>query len=48
MLDSLPRELPPQMTQAKLVAIKNLVGTKLFKDDGELSDICYDNISKLG
>lgn len=33
MLDSLHKELPPLMTQAKLVAIKNLVTSKLFEDD---------------
>ncbi|XP_015607824.1 dedicator of cytokinesis protein 3 isoform X2 [Cephus cinctus] len=33
MLDSVPREPPPQLMQAKLVAIKNLVTSKLFQDD---------------
>jgi dedicator of cytokinesis protein 3 len=36
MLESLPRELPPQLTQAKLTAIRNMVTSKLFTDDGEL------------
>jgi dedicator of cytokinesis protein 3 len=40
MLESLPRELPPQLTQAKLTAIRNMVTSKLFTDDGEL-DQCY-------
>lgn len=36
MLESLPtRDLPPQLTQAKLVAIRNMVAGKLFKDDDE-------------
>ncbi|KAF2896229.1 hypothetical protein ILUMI_09945 [Ignelater luminosus] len=33
LLDSLPRELPAQLVQAKLIAIKNLVTSKLFQDD---------------
>ncbi|KDR16623.1 Dedicator of cytokinesis protein 3, partial [Zootermopsis nevadensis] len=33
MLESLPRELLPQLTQAKLTAIRNLVTSKLFTDD---------------
>lgn len=33
MLDSLPREPPPQLMQAKLIAIKNLVTSQLFQDD---------------
>ncbi|XP_033610429.1 dedicator of cytokinesis protein 3 isoform X2 [Cryptotermes secundus] len=33
MLESLPRELPPQLTQAKLTAIRNMVTSKLFTDD---------------
>lgn len=36
LLDSLPRELPAQLVQAKLIAIKNLVTSKLFQDDGML------------
>jgi len=40
MLESLPRELPPQLTQAKLTAIRNLVTSKLFIDDGELNQCC--------
>lgn len=35
MLDSLPRELPAQTVQAKLIAIRNLVSSKLFQDDGK-------------
>lgn len=34
MLDSLPKELPAQIVQAKLVAVRNLVTSKLFHDDG--------------
>ncbi|XP_057318557.1 dedicator of cytokinesis protein 3 isoform X2 [Microplitis mediator] len=33
MLDSVPREPPPQLLQAKLLAIKNLVTSILFQDD---------------
>ncbi|XP_043283024.1 dedicator of cytokinesis protein 3 isoform X2 [Venturia canescens] len=33
MLDSVPREPPPQLMQAKLVAIKNLASSSLFCDD---------------
>lgn len=33
MLDSVPREPPPQLMQVKLVAIKNLVTSTLFQDD---------------
>lgn len=34
MLESIPtRDLPSQLTQAKLVAIRNMVAGKLFKDD---------------
>ncbi|XP_034947378.1 dedicator of cytokinesis protein 3 [Chelonus insularis] len=33
MLDSVPREPHPQLMQAKLVAIKNLVTSTLFQDD---------------
>jgi hypothetical protein len=40
MLESLPRELPPQLTQAKLTAIRNMVTSKLFTDDGELDQWC--------
>lgn len=41
MLDALPRELPSslvpaQLVQAKLVAVKNLVASKLFQDDGTI------------
>lgn len=40
MLESLPvRDLPPQLTQAKLTAIRNMVTSKLFTDDGELYSI---------
>lgn len=35
MLDSLPRDLAAQIVQAKLIAVKNLVSSKLFQDDGE-------------
>lgn len=36
MLDSLPtRDLNPQLTQAKLSAVKNLVTSQLFTDDGK-------------
>ncbi|CAG2063574.1 unnamed protein product, partial [Timema podura] len=35
MLESLPRDLSPQLTQAKLTAIRNLVTSKLFTDDGK-------------
>lgn len=45
MLDSLPTrttELPAQLTQAKLVAIRNLVTGKLFKqDDGMLEYLLF-------
>lgn len=34
MLDSLPADLPSQIVQAKLVAVKNLVSSSLFQDDG--------------
>lgn len=34
MLDALPKELPAQIVQAKLVAVRNLVTSKLFHDDG--------------
>jgi hypothetical protein len=46
MLESLPRDLPPQLTQAKLTAIRNLVTSKLFTDDGELDHCvsCLDHI----
>ncbi|XP_015108826.1 dedicator of cytokinesis protein 3 isoform X1 [Diachasma alloeum] len=33
MLDSIPRDPPPQLIQAKLLAIKNLVTSSLFQDD---------------
>lgn len=36
MLDALPKELPAQIVQAKLVAVRNLVTSKLFHDDGNL------------
>lgn len=38
MLEALPnvRDLPPMLTQAKLTAIKNLVTSQLFYDDGKL------------
>lgn len=36
MLESLPiRDLSPQLTQAKLIAVKNMVQSKLFYEDGE-------------
>ncbi|XP_011698260.1 PREDICTED: dedicator of cytokinesis protein 3 [Wasmannia auropunctata] len=35
MLDSVPREPPLQLTQAKLVAIKNLTSSSLFRKDDE-------------
>lgn len=35
MLDSLPKDLPPQLVQAKLTCVKNLVISKLFQDDGK-------------
>ncbi|XP_076248536.1 dedicator of cytokinesis spg isoform X2 [Calliopsis andreniformis] len=35
MLDSLPREPPLQLTQAKLTAIKNLTTSSLFREDDE-------------
>nr|CAD7403082.1 unnamed protein product [Timema cristinae] len=35
MLESLLRDLSPQLTQAKLTAIRNLVTSKLFTDDGK-------------
>lgn len=34
MLASLPRDLPPQLAQAKLTAIRHLVTSKLFHDSG--------------
>lgn len=34
-LDALPRDISPQLTQAKLCAIRHLVTTKLFHDDGK-------------
>ncbi|XP_063227619.1 dedicator of cytokinesis protein 3 [Bacillus rossius redtenbacheri] len=33
MLEGLPRDLPPQLTQAKLTAVRNLVTSRLFHDD---------------
>lgn len=36
MLDTIPKELPLLLVQAKLVCIKNLVSSKLFQDDGML------------
>ncbi|CAG9773050.1 unnamed protein product [Ceutorhynchus assimilis] len=33
MLDSIPKDLPPLLVQAKLACIKNLVTSKLFQDD---------------
>ncbi|XP_066149763.1 dedicator of cytokinesis protein 3 isoform X2 [Euwallacea fornicatus] len=33
MLDSIPRDLPPLLIQAKLSCVKNLVTSKLFQDD---------------
>lgn len=40
MLESLPtRELPPQLTQAKLVAIRNMVQGQLFHEDGTSTHI---------
>lgn len=35
MLDVLPKEMPAQLIEAKLTAIKNLITSKLFKDDGK-------------
>lgn len=35
MLDSVPREPPAQLTQAKLTAIKNLTTSSLFREDNE-------------
>jgi dedicator of cytokinesis protein 3 len=46
MLESLPRELPPQLTQAKLTAIRNLVTSKLFTDDGE-SNQCFVSVTEM-
>jgi hypothetical protein len=46
MLESLPRELPPQLTQAKLTAIRNMVTSKLFTDDGELNECCV-SVTKM-
>jgi dedicator of cytokinesis protein 3 len=37
MLASLPRDLPPQLAQAKLTAIRHLVTSKLFHDSGKQS-----------
>lgn len=35
MLDSFfPKDVPLALIQAKLIAIKNIVSTKLFQDDG--------------
>lgn len=40
MLESLPtRDLPPQLTQAKLVAVRNLVTSKLFQHDESRSQL---------
>ena len=36
LLDSLPKELPSSMILAKLTALKNMVTTKLFQDDGNI------------
>lgn len=36
MLDTIPKELPLLLVQAKLVCIKNIVSSKLFQDDGML------------
>lgn len=36
MLDALPKDLPAQIVQAKLVAVRNLVTSTLFHDDGNL------------
>ncbi|KAF4516778.1 hypothetical protein B566_EDAN004617 [Ephemera danica] len=33
MLGSLPRDLPPQLAQAKLTAVRQLVASNLFRDD---------------
>lgn len=41
MLDSLPKELPAQIVQAKLVAVRNLVTSKLFHDDGNMMNFLY-------
>lgn len=41
MLDSLPKELPAQIVQAKLVAVRNLVTSKLFHDDGKINNLHY-------
>ena len=46
MLESLPRELPPQLTQAKLTAIRNMVTSKLFTDDGESNQCCV-SVTKM-
>jgi len=46
MLESLPRELPPQLTQAKLTAIRNLMTSKLFIDDGESNQCCV-SVTKM-
>lgn len=43
-LDALPRDISPQLTQAKLCAIRHLVTTKLFHDDGNKNlqlEFCY-------
>lgn len=47
MLDSMPRETSPQLAQAKLIAIKNLVTSKLFQDDGTNNNYCKKYIRLL-
>jgi hypothetical protein len=46
MLESLPREISPQLTQAKLTAIRNMVMSKLFTDDGESNQCCV-SVTKM-
>jgi dedicator of cytokinesis protein 3 len=41
MLASLPRDLPPQLAQAKLTAIRHLVTSKLFHDSGRQSNTVF-------
>lgn len=49
MLESLPtRDISPQLTQAKLTAIKNMVSSQLFYEDGEYLNIFrFANVDKF-
>jgi hypothetical protein len=49
MIESLPaRDPPPQLIQAKLVLVRDIVSSRLFKTNGRCRTLCAGKCGKVG